>query len=267
MDRKEMIRLLEAHSGAKAKYMGAPSFDYQIIVRDEPYRISKDGAMRDQNGNGVDFETVLQVTVEEMPDDNFMEKEPESDTFVEIAVPIEEHTGLTLRNLVNMVYSKQEHIKKAFGMETDILSKEFVEAVNGNGVKTLEHFRDAVIKIGAEKCPGIDFDFDGNRIIFKLGIRSEESKKVEAGTTLVSLLSKSAKEQKHAAFKPSANDNMKFTMRVWLIRLGFIGSEYKSARQTLLKSLEGNSAFRTPSKKDSCSLVGETQSNQEVSSL
>lgn len=244
MDRKEMIRLLEAHSGAKVKYMGAPSFDYQITVRGETYRIAKDCVMRDGDGNEIDFETLLQLTVEGMPEDNFSTEEAETDTLIEIAVPMEGHTGQTLRNIVNMVYSKQEHLKKAFGIDTDIVSMEFVDAINTERIKTLEQFKDFSERIGTGKCPGISFDFDEKTIVFKFRIRSEESEKVEAGTKLVSLLCKSAKEQKHASFKPSADDNMKFTMRVWLIRLGFVGDEYKEARKTMLKPLEGNGAFR-----------------------
>lgn len=244
MDRKEMIRLLEAHSGTKAKYMGAPSFDYQIEIRGETYRITKDGVMKDGVGSEVDFEAVLQLTVEGMLEDNFNAEEAQEDVLVEISVPMEGHTGQTLRNIVNMVYSKQEHLKKAFGNETEIVSTEFVEALNAEGVKTLEQFKELVGRIGTGKCPGISFDFNENTIAFKFGIRSEESDKVDAATKLVSFLNKSAKEQKHASFKPSADDNMKFTMRVWLIRLGFVGDEYKEARKTLMKSLEGNGAFR-----------------------
>lgn len=244
MDRKEMIRLLEAHSGTKAKYMGAPSFDYQIEIRGETYRIAKDGVMKDRAGNEIDFEAVLQLTVEGMPEDNFTAEETKEDVLVEISVPMEGHTGQTLRNIVNMVYSKQEHLKKAFGIETDIVSTEFVEALNAEGVKTLEQFKELAGRIGTGKCHGISFDFDENTIAFKFGIRSEESDKVDAATKLVALLNKSAKEQKHASFKPSADDNMKFTMRVWLIRLGFVGDEYKEARKTLLNSLKGNGAFR-----------------------
>ena len=244
MNRKEMIRLLETHSGTKAKYMGAPSFEYQITIRGETYRIAKDGVLKDEAGNEVDFEAVLQLTVEEMPEDNLITGESQETVLVEISVPMEGHTGQTLRNIVNMVYSKQEHLKKAFGIETDIVSAEFVEAVNAEDVKTLEQFKEFAERIGTGKCPGISFDFEEDTIVFKFGIRSEETEKVDAATKLVSLLNKSAKEQKHTSFKPSAEDNMKFTMRVWLIRLGFVGDEYKDARKTLLKPLEGNSAFR-----------------------
>lgn len=40
-------------------------------------------------------------------------------------------------------------------------------------------------------------------------------------------------------------DNEKYAMRCFLLRLGFIGEEYKKARAILLRNLEGNSAFRS----------------------
>lgn len=240
MDRKEIIRLLETHSGTKAKYMGVPSFDYQIEVRGETYTISKDGSIRNNAGEAVDLESVLQPTSEARIQTAKLQTRDE----VNISIPMEGHTSSTLRNLVNMIYSKQLHLKKALGIKTDIVSFEFVEAVNDEEVKTLEHFKQAVIRVGAEKCPGIGFDFDVKTITFKFSISVEDSAKVDAVSKLAALLCKSAREQKHASFKPSADDNIKFTMRTWLIRLGFIGEDYKAARKALLKSLEGNGAFR-----------------------
>ena len=40
-------------------------------------------------------------------------------------------------------------------------------------------------------------------------------------------------------------DNEKYAMRCFLLRLGFIGEEYKKARAILLRNLDGNSAFRS----------------------
>ncbi|MCX7749178.1 MAG: virulence-related protein [Clostridia bacterium] len=244
MDRKEMIRLLEAHSGAKAKYMGVPSFDYQIGIHGETYTIGKDCIMRNEAGEIVDYESVLQSASEGEPEECIPTAELRTGDEVNIAVPMEGHTGATLRNLVNMIFSKQVHLKKALKIETDIVSLEFVEAVNDEEVKTMEHFKQAMLRVGVEKCPGIGFDFDEGSVVFKFIISVEESEMVDAVTRLVALLSKSAKEQKYASFKPSADDNVKFTMRTWLIRLGFVGGEYKAARKAMLKSLEGNGAFR-----------------------
>ena len=43
---------------------------------------------------------------------------------------------------------------------------------------------------------------------------------------------------------PTETDNDKYAFRCFLLRLGFIGDEYKIARKVLLRNLTGNSAFR-----------------------
>jgi len=53
---------------------------------------------------------------------------------------------------------------------------------------------------------------------------------------------------KHASAKSKDTDNDKFTFRVWLVKIGMVGDEYKIARKVLLERLKGNSAFRSGSK-------------------
>jgi hypothetical protein len=59
-----------------------------------------------------------------------------------------------------------------------------------------------------------------------------------------------AKKQKRVTAKERPVENEKYTFRVFLIRLGFVGDDYKAARKLLMKNLSGNSAFRdgTPNK-------------------
>ena len=54
-----------------------------------------------------------------------------------------------------------------------------------------------------------------------------------------------AKEVKFASAKPQQNENPKYAMRTWLLRMGFIGEEFKTAREVLTKRLSGDAAFRT----------------------
>ena len=58
-------------------------------------------------------------------------------------------------------------------------------------------------------------------------------------------LSQMAKEVRTASPKPQQNENPKYAMRTWLLRLGFIGDEFKTAREHLTKRLDGDAAFRT----------------------
>ena len=57
-------------------------------------------------------------------------------------------------------------------------------------------------------------------------------------------LSEMAKEVKTASPKPQQTENPKFAMRTWLIRLGFVGKEFQTARELLTKRLDGDAAFR-----------------------
>ena len=61
---------------------------------------------------------------------------------------------------------------------------------------------------------------------------------------MISALCEMAKKQKRAITKECSMENEKFTMRLFLIRLGFIGDEYKAARKILLRNLSGNSSWR-----------------------
>lgn len=57
-------------------------------------------------------------------------------------------------------------------------------------------------------------------------------------------LSQMAKEVRTASPKPQQNENPKYAMRTWLLRLGFIGDEFKTARDILTRRLAGDASFR-----------------------
>ena len=57
-------------------------------------------------------------------------------------------------------------------------------------------------------------------------------------------LSQMAKTVKTASPKPQQNENPKYAMRTWLLRLGFIGEEFATARDLLTRRLDGDAAFR-----------------------
>jgi len=65
-----------------------------------------------------------------------------------------------------------------------------------------------------------------------------------AYTEFVEKLCGMARRMKRVSGKPTETDNDKYAFRCFLLRLGFIGDEYKAARKILLKNLTGNSAFR-----------------------
>ena len=59
-----------------------------------------------------------------------------------------------------------------------------------------------------------------------------------------------SKEQKRINATEKKADNEKYAFRCFLLRLGFIGAEYKLDRKILLQNLEGSSAFKNGAKKE-----------------
>lgn len=160
---------------------------------------------------------------------------------------LEGHTGLTLRNLVNLIYSRQALIARALGYNGNIIEEPFITAIHDRTVDTSEKLMEKIAEV-ANLCPGIGFDFENRKLTFKFFHGELNAEKVQAYTQFVDLLNQTAKTLKYASFKSKDNDNDKFTFRLFLIRLGMVGEEYKTARKVLLDKLEGNSAFRSGSK-------------------
>lgn len=72
----------------------------------------------------------------------------------------------------------------------------------------------------------------------------EQDGDADAYCTFISMLCEFAKNRNRINNKPDTSDNEKYAFRCFLIRLGFVGSEYKAARKVLLRNLTGSSAFR-----------------------
>lgn len=71
-----------------------------------------------------------------------------------------------------------------------------------------------------------------------------EPDRVTAYTQLISALCKMSKEQKRISAKEKPVDHEKYSFRYFLLRLGFIGDEYKATRKNLLQNLSGNGAWK-----------------------
>jgi hypothetical protein len=252
MDRKELVKKLSEHFGVKSKYLGAPSFAYQVETEDETYTIDREGRIIKSSGEEVQFKQLLKGPEKVAPKELETEtanKIPAED--IVITLPMADHSGKTLRNLVNMIYSKQDLIKKALEIEKDLVRDDFAIGINEVKIETLEDFKTALEDIGENSCPGIEFNFYDKKIYFDfLQGEEENTEKIKVYKQFVFILNKNAKKLKYASAKVKSTDNEKYTFRTWLLRLGMIGDEYKVARKELLKNLSGNGAFRKVKSKD-----------------
>ena len=96
----------------------------------------------------------------------------------------------------------------------------------------------------AFKTDDLSYNVTDDRVTFAWFPWTKESGEGIAYSTFIDLLTKHLKEQKRVNASKTQTDNPKFAMRVFLIRLGMVGEEYKVARKILIRNLEGSSAFR-----------------------
>lgn len=244
MERKVIAKVLGEHFGVEPQYMGVPSFAYQIETAEETYTVDRAGKITTSEGKEVELERLLNARDVKETTESTAEKNPEYD----IIVPMDGHTGITLRNLVNMIYSKQSLIKKTFEFSANIIDCNFCKSINETKIESLDDFKVAIERIGEEYCPGIVFNFSDNSIILNFLEGDVSSDKIRAYSQFVGLLNQSAKTLNHVSAKVNVTDNDKFTFRAFLIRLGMIGNEYKVARKVLLENLEGNAAYKSGAK-------------------
>lgn len=234
MDRKEIVKTLSEDLGVTAKYLGAPSFSYEVKTEAETYTIDRHGNITNLQGRVVTIDEILK---EEYREETAIDK-------FELEIPFGEHTGKTLMNILNMLYSKQQLIFKAFELKETFIEEAFIENLNLKKTESLEEFKEAITEVGAEGCKGITFDFEKGTFIFKLLSENLSNEKMSAFIELTSLINENAKKLKHTSFKQAQEDNPKYAFRTWLTRLGMNGSCYKDIRKTLLSNLEGSGAFR-----------------------
>ncbi|MEN6636441.1 MAG: virulence protein, partial [Clostridiaceae bacterium] len=84
-----------------------------------------------------------------------------------------------------------------------------------------------------------------DRIEFGWFHPTDDQAEIAAYYQLVHGLCELSCAQKRVSATEQEAENEKYAFRCFLLRLGFIGSEYKEARKILLKNLSGNAAFRT----------------------
>lgn len=71
-----------------------------------------------------------------------------------------------------------------------------------------------------------------------------------ACTQFIAAICRMSVEQKRITAREKAVTNEKYAFRCFLLRLGFIGDEYKQSRKLLLANLDGSSAFKTVQTKE-----------------
>lgn len=245
-DRKNIVKKLEEILGTKAVYQGMPSAAYRI----GDYTVTRSGALEAEEEK-ADYEVLNTLyeagLIEEIHSEEKMQEEAkeagaaEAPAAVAIALPMDGHTGATLRNLVNLLYQRASLINKATGAGF-AADAALAEALQAEGSITKERFLE-ILKEHKEELKGLEFTED--KITFTGFADCASPDVLDAEMKLVCFMNRQALSQKRIQPKDVTEENEKYSFRIWLIRMGMKGEEYKEARKILLKNLSGNCAFRT----------------------
>jgi hypothetical protein len=222
-ERKALLAAMREILQDAPKYMGPPSFAFIV----GPYTIDRHGTLNCPD----DVDTAqIEMLIHELEHDGFIGEcvgEPaqkQERTTVEaveepdrlaIEIPKGGMTPTALENLRRLIVSKATLLKKALGTDS---------------LPITEH---------------------ADRIEFGWFRPTGDQTEMTAYYQLIEKLCEMAKAQKRVTATEQPVENEKYAFRCFLLRLGFIGVEYKEPRKILLKNLSGNAAFKgTPEKED-----------------
>ncbi|MHB1654143.1 MAG: hypothetical protein ACYCVD_16955 [Desulfitobacteriaceae bacterium] len=236
IERKQVASAIAEALDGEVKYQGPPSFSYQVTG----WTIDKAGIVKTPEIQKGTLRTVLDA----LKAANAIGEGNGTVTF-----SLQGHTGNTLRNVINLIWSKQALIQKSLGRQETILPESLVNAINAVPIDTLEDFAKVINEgIDAGAIIGdsdLDFDIAEKALSFNFSNASLDSDEVFAFIALCQQISEQAKKQKFSSTKQKDVENECYSMRCFLLKLGFIGEAYKAERKILLSNLDGNAAYRT----------------------
>lgn len=176
----------------------------------DKFTISKDGILSFDDQTKSDEAEQL---IERLCEMGFEAEIEESTDGLCIELPLKDTSEAAIDNLRRMVDSKAMLIKKALGADS------------------------------------LEIEVTEERIRFPWFDRIPEPEVISATAHFLGHMLDAAKSHKRVTAKEKETDNEKYAFRCFLLRLGFIGDEFKETRRTLLRNLTGSAAFRTGAKK------------------
>ena len=174
------------------------------------YRLDKEGVLHIPEGaEETAKDLILQLRERGFQDDaEITEEVPVQQDKLTIVIPRESITDMALENLQKIIANKQILFQRAF------------------------------------RTDSTEIEITDEKINFTWFLYTVDGDEIAAYTQFISRLCDMARDAKRVSSKPTETDNDKYVFRCFLLRLGFIGKEYKTARKILLRNLTGNSAFR-----------------------
>jgi hypothetical protein len=266
--RSEAVQAIATQLGGRVEYTG--NHYYTTDPQGRKWKVVRDGSINATTGDPCELVTpILRYNDIETLQDiirKLREKgaKVNQSCGIHIHVGADQHDAKSLKNLMNIFYSKQEMIYRSLEVlnyrETNYarkFSEGKIENLKKEKPKTLTELGEFwyggsiaanQVKYNSTRYHGLNLHnvWYGQTVEFRLFNSTTHAGKAKAYIQFCLAMSALAINSRSASNKPTISDNEKYTFRTWLLRLGLIGEEFKTCRHHLLLNLEGNSAWRTP---------------------
>ena len=244
-DRKALAKALADKLGTTAKYMGPPTFGYQV----GDYIVDRNGNIEGEDFEALrDFLQSIGCFPEEETEPAGEQTEPETETpdsgtqdQVSISVPADDLTPAQMKNLIFTLFTKQYLIGKMTGGDLLNVPDNLIARLMENTPETMEDFK---ALLDASKEDGLTgFEFADGKITLTYAAHQDEPERNMVYAMLTARILKAAKEATRVFPERQEPENEKYFARAWLLRIGYNGADSKAERNLLLKHLKGHSAF------------------------
>lgn len=225
---KQIAPIIEDVLGARAKYMGPPSFCYEV------------GSVVVQRDGNVKTDTHIEEITERLGEENLLLDEDE----LEIKIPIKDMDARQLTNLLNILFSRQKMLNHSIGADTFYVDESLVSYLKEDKPESVDAVKENAARFEMTK----GFHFTDDEVVFT-GFPVYKDGSVVAYCSLVAMIVEQARKSRRTTAKIVEAENEKYAARIWLNQLGLTGRGGKEIRQIFLRNLEGNSAFRTEESK------------------
>lgn len=235
-DRKLLLEAVSQILDKPAVYQGAPSFAYTV----GDYTVDRNGVLSYGSNIHPDYATVLVSDLQERGFVAEIISDTDDEPTTENAYDTDENEAIATENIASTEVTDTD--------SPDIVTIEvpdtgFTPEAKENIKKIVASKRTVLEKaLEADVLPIVEKD---GKITFPWFTLHGIDGEADAYSSLITAICKMAKEQKRVTATEKPVENEKFTMRLFLIRLGFIGDEYKTSRKILLHNLSGNASWKS----------------------
>lgn len=217
-ERKRLVAALSNLMGVKAKYLGMPSMAYEV----SDFIIDKNGNLElSDKANRTEIERVAGHLASE---------------------------GFIAEEEISATEGRQTADSEEFGLTVSMPRSNFSEGALEN-LQALVEAKGELIRhaLDVEELP---IEISEDEVSFPWFEELPTPEEIKAYTHFISALSEMAINQKRITVKEKEVENEKYAFRCFLLRLGFIGKDYKDERKILLRNLTGSSAFKGGAKNE-----------------